>query len=578
MKGISLFLAAGMAAIVGAAVNEPGREHIMERLYKHLGERRSAGRKLVVGGTNADPTRFPYYAILDVETPAGFFFCGAVLVNDDILLTTAECTTGFTSIFAAVNFTVEAETPTGFEYFREVTNVFVHPEFNATNNRNDLAVLKLELPVNQVAPISIRAQRVGNGVEVTAVGFGELAANTNNFPDILQEVEIVTIPTQDCNARYAGTGVTVLNQRQVCALAPGRDTCNGDAGGPVVMKGATVADDQLVFLTSFGIGCADENRPGIYVRLHHFAQFVDDALCDFSDFRPIFCPSLAPSSSPTITGMPTSPTSSPAPSDSPAPSMSPTRRRTRFCFSGENIVETEQGPMQMDQLKIGDRVLAAGDNYEAVYSFGHYHESMEGEFLQLFTDSTKSPLEVTEDHMVFVQGDRAIPASAVNAGDKLVLANGELTTVNDVKSVVREGAYAPFTKSGTITVNGVKASSFVAFQGEEYMKIAGIETPFSYQWLAHSFESFHRFMSGLGMGSESYNEEGVSNWVYLPLKATQWLLSQNALVIALLMVPWATILFSMFAMEQYPRTMLLLGAFAFVYNRMTVRVNKIKQM
>lgn len=216
---ISASLAA-TAAVTGAV--EAGREHISKRFYDHLGQRRANGRKLVVGGADVDQTRFPYYTILDVETPAGFFFCGAVLVNDDILLTTAECTSGFTSIFAAVNFTIESDSPTGFEYFREITRVVVHPDFNSTNNQNDLAVLKMELPVTQVAPIPVDPNRVRNNVAVTAVGFGELAAGTGTFPTILQEVEVVTIATSLCNSLYEGTGVSVLNQRQVCARAEGK--------------------------------------------------------------------------------------------------------------------------------------------------------------------------------------------------------------------------------------------------------------------------------------------------------------------------------------------------------------------
>lgn len=314
------------------------------------------------------------------------------------------------------------------------------------------------------------------------------------------------------------------------------------------------------------------------MRLHHFAEYVDDQLCELSSFRPVFCPSLAPSSTPTVTGAPTSPTSSPAPSLSDAPSVAPTRRRTKFCFSGENTVETENGPIKMDELKIGDKVKASGENFETVYSFGHYHESAEGDFLQLFTEGSKAPLELSADHMLFVEGGRAVPASAVNTGDKVVLADGKLATIKSIKTAVRQGVYAPFTESGTISVSGVKASSFVAFQGEEYLTIAGIQTPFSYQWLAHSFESAHRIMSRFGLGAETYNTDGVSSWVSMPLQATQWLLSQNALVIALLMVPWASILLAMYSVDQFPRTVLALGLLGFVYSRMTVRVNKVKQM
>ena len=193
---------------------------IQRRLPSHKAAARQ-GRSLVVGGADAPPDRFPYYSILDVETSAGFFFCGAVLVHDDILLTTAKCIEGALSIFTAVNYTVDTSQPTGFEYYRAIIASRAHAQFDSTTNDYDIALLKMELPVLQVAPVTIGTTRPKNGDSVTAVGFGQLSEGGTDFPSLLQEVEVEIIPFQMCNSESSYNG-QIKNRRMICAAAPGK--------------------------------------------------------------------------------------------------------------------------------------------------------------------------------------------------------------------------------------------------------------------------------------------------------------------------------------------------------------------
>ena len=240
-----------------------------------------------------------------------------------------------------------------------------------------------------------------------------------------------------------------------------------------------------------------------------------------------------------------------------APSQAPTRRT--FCLSAHSVVDVEnRGPTDLQNVLLGDRVLVSGNKYEPVYSFGHLQHDTEGQYVQIFFDSSKRPLEITPDHMVFVEGHQApIPASQVQVGDKLILANDgdsgssrRTTTVQRIRSEVRQGMYAPFTPSGTIVINGVVVSTFVAFQGQERLVIGGIETPLSFQWLAHSFEAPHRVASALGFGQETYTTAGVSNWVATGLALTHWFLKQHVLVMALLLIPLTAVLSTFLLVES----------------------------
>jgi hypothetical protein len=191
----------------------------------------------------------------------------------------------------------------------------------------------------------------------------------------------------------------------------------------------------------------------------------------------------------------------------------------------------------MIDLALGDYVKVADNKYEPVYSFGHKNAESTSEYLQVATEGDRAPIEISADHMMMVDGDRAVPASMLKKGDLVVTASGEVAAVKSIKKVVRKGAFAPFTESGKIVVNDIVASNYVAFQGSEYLKIGGFETPFSYQWLAHTFNSAHRLAVMMGFRGESYTETGISHWVNVPHKIGSWLLEQNVVVALALLLP-----------------------------------------
>ena len=200
----------------------------------------------------------------------------------------------------------------------------------------------------------------------------------------------------------------------------------------------------------------------------------------------------------------------------------------------------------MKDLQIGDRVLASTGEYETVYSFGHREEAVEADFLQLLP----STLEISKDHMVLVNS-RYAPASFVQVGDVLKLANGDSLTVEAIKTVVRTGVYAPFTTSGTIVVSNIQASTYIAFQDSDNLIVGGWTSPLSFQWIAHASQAPHRMYRMLfGItGGEVYTENGISTNVELLLRFFEWYLRQHALVMMLLLVPALILLLSLSAVE-----------------------------
>jgi ABC-type phosphate transport system substrate-binding protein len=233
------------------------------------------------------------------------------------------------------------------------------------------------------------------------------------------------------------------------------------------------------------------------------------------------------------------------------------------CFSGSSTVQvTGKGAIAMMDLKIGDWVLNAYGKYDQVYSFGHFGPETEAEYIQIHAEGLKQPLEISKEHMLFV-GGVAVPASAVRVGDKLNLVNSRsVVQVRKVQTVIRNGAFAPFTLSGTIAVNDVAASVYVDLQNNAGVLIAGgYKTPITMQFLAHMFQSPHRLVCKTMPSycrTETYNINGVSAWVSGPLAAAEWVIQQNAMIIILTLVPCVLVGFAIQGIEMLTMASMLL--------------------
>lgn len=64
-----------------------------------------------------------------------------------------------------------------------------------------------------------------------------------------------------------------LNGGQMCAFYAGRDTCEGDSGGPL-----QILDDYkvstVVGITSFGLSCG-ANVPSVYARVSFYLEWIE---------------------------------------------------------------------------------------------------------------------------------------------------------------------------------------------------------------------------------------------------------------------------------------------------------------
>jgi secreted trypsin-like serine protease len=242
----------------------------------------------IVGGAPVPNGDFPFVASLGNvhygSTAYGGFFCGGSLIDRDSVLTAAHCVrrTRKQSLRVTVGRTVLTS---GQGQTRRVARISVHPRFDGvTSLTYDAAVLTLNKPVDSIAPIRLAgiAQNPLEepGAVANVAGWGNTikqppgGSNGSNYPERMRRAQVPIVP--DVRARDA-YGPSYVGSLMVAAGKKGKDTCNGDSGGPMFVIHA--CKRYQIGITSFGEGCATRKYPGVYTEVNAIAtrRFIVNA-------------------------------------------------------------------------------------------------------------------------------------------------------------------------------------------------------------------------------------------------------------------------------------------------------------
>ncbi|CAB9511247.1 expressed unknown protein [Seminavis robusta] len=238
----------------------------------------------------------------------------------------------------------------------------------------------------------------------------------------------------------------------------------------------------------------------------------------------------------------------------------PTPPPPPFCFSEEATVEQPgQAPTKMTELKIGDKILTANNEYQPIYAFAHNDATTYTEFLQIHTTSGNNPLEITSQHLVYVQGkDAPVTAGSIKVGDTLTEAGqGGAAVVTKIDTVQRHGIYAPLTPDGTLVVDGIASSCYVSLQPNgdpQTMELKGCSalSVFSHHRVAHMLLTVPRLVCMGGINPkwcQTYNEDGVALFVQTAFDLSDWFHAQHWVVQRFLLAVYLVVLCPMYALE-----------------------------
>lgn len=204
-------------------------------------------------------------AILKKDPKESVYVCGGTLIDDSHILTAAHCVKTYSGFDLRIRLG-EWDVNHDVEFFpyveRDVISVHVHPEYYAGTLDNDIAIIKINQPVDLSANPHINPACMPDKYSdysrqrCWTTGWGKDNWEFGKYQNILKEVDVPIIDHNTCQNQLRQTRLGYsynLNPGFLCAGGEeGKDACRGDGGGPLVCE--RNGSFQVVGIVSWGIG------------------------------------------------------------------------------------------------------------------------------------------------------------------------------------------------------------------------------------------------------------------------------------------------------------------------------------
>ncbi|KAK9969705.1 hypothetical protein ABG768_027857 [Culter alburnus] len=220
----------------------------------------------IVGGNLSVEGQFPWQVSLHLQN---VHMCGGSIISSRWILTAAHCVYEYAYPVLWTVYVGLIEQPVSIVQSLAVEKIIFHSRYRPKGLDHDIALMKLVQPLifnGFVEPICLPnfGEEFADGKMCWISGWGAIF-DGGEGSDSMLSARVPLISNKACSHPEVYQGY--ISPGMICAgyLEGGTDSCQGDSGGPLACEDSSVW--KLVGATSWGQGCAEKNKPGVYTRI-----------------------------------------------------------------------------------------------------------------------------------------------------------------------------------------------------------------------------------------------------------------------------------------------------------------------
>ncbi|CAH1100143.1 unnamed protein product [Psylliodes chrysocephalus] len=235
----------------------------------------------IEGGTETTIEEYPFvasiqYCVLGLCE----HICGAVIVNENWVLTSGSCANDAQKVAVGVS-----DLRGKGKVTVKIAAKHVYPNYTEGLGPNDVGLLQLAEALtfnDKVQPAKLPTQ--GQEFNGTAVVVGYGSTFLPDFNKLKISPNLTLISNDECNAAIKqlipDDDSPVDDDSNVCTLNEKSNTCDGDVGGPLSQDGTVIG-----IVTWYIDPCGTNGAPNVFTKLSNFANWINQTITENSQIE-----------------------------------------------------------------------------------------------------------------------------------------------------------------------------------------------------------------------------------------------------------------------------------------------------